>query len=316
MSTVPLPLTRESIEHAHSVIRPLVHKTPLLTSSSLSELSGGRILLFKAENLQRGGAFKARGATYSLECLTPAELARGVCTHSSGNHAGALALAARAKRIPCYIVMPQDSAKPKIDAARAYGASITFCEPTAEDRQATLDRIQQETGAVFIPPYDAVNTILGQGTTFIEIESQAKELGHDKIAALVTPVGGGGLCGGICVAAKGTGIRVFAAGERITAFKPSTIADGLRTPVGKINFPLIQSNVEAVLTVTDEQIIEAQRLLWERMKLVVEPSGAVAFAAVRSDAFKALNIGGPVAIILSGGNVDLSKPLPWTSTLV
>ncbi|KAM0787621.1 hypothetical protein ACM66B_003687 [Microbotryomycetes sp. NB124-2] len=324
-ATPTLPLTRQSIEHAHSVIKPLIHRTPLLTSSSLSELTGDNVLLFKAENLQRGGAFKARGAMYNLECLSAQELARGVCTHSSGNHAGALALAAKAKKTSCHIVMPRDSAKPKIEAARAYGANITFCEPTAEDRQATLERIQRQTGAVFVPPYDAVNTILGQGTTFLEIEAQARELGYGRVGAVVSPVGGGGLCGGVSLAAKGTGVRVFAAepsdaddcargiaqGRRVTSFKPNTIADGLKTLVGTINFPLIQENVEAVLTVTDEEIIEAQRLLWERMKLVVEPSGAVAFAAVRSAAFKQLNVAGPVAMILSGGNVDLSKPLPW-----
>ncbi|KAK4056804.1 hypothetical protein OIO90_002053 [Microbotryomycetes sp. JL221] len=330
-----LPLTRESIQHAHSIIKPLIHQTPLLTSSTLSSSTqnGSNVLLFKAENLQRGGAFKARGAFYNLECLTSQQLEQGVCTHSSGNHAGALALAARAKQVKCYIVMPKDSSQPKIEAAISYGAHVTFCEPTAEARQSTLEQVQIQTGATFVPPYDAVNTILGQGTTFLEIHEQAKQLGYNQIGAIVSPVGGGGLTSGVSLAAKGTGVRVFAAGfqydpfqepagaddcakgiaqgSRVTHFKPQTIADGLRTPIGEINFPIIQKNVEAILTVTDEEIIQAQRLLWERLKLIVEPSGAVAFAAVRSQAFKELKVEGPVAIILSGGNIDLSKPLPW-----
>ncbi|KAI0751171.1 tryptophan synthase beta subunit-like PLP-dependent enzyme [Daedaleopsis nitida] len=318
----PLSLTRDSVLAAHEAIASLVHRTPVFTSSSLSaSLPGKNTLYFKAENLQKGGAFKFRGASYSLSCLTPEQLAKGVCTHSSGNHAGALALAAKQRGVKCYVVMPDNSAQPKIDAVRGYGAEITFCAPNAPARAATLAAVQAQTGASFVPPYDAANTILGQGTALLELAAQAPE----PLAAVVAPVGGGGLLAGTALAADGTGIRVFGAepagaddcarglreGRRREDVDARTIADGLRTPVGALNFPVIQKKVEAVITVTDEEIVDAMRLLWERMKLVVEPSGAASFAAVRSKQFQELGIAGPVGIIISGGNLDLSKPLPW-----
>ncbi|KAI0371466.1 tryptophan synthase beta subunit-like PLP-dependent enzyme [Pilatotrama ljubarskyi] len=318
----PLPLARPSILAAHEAILHQIHRTPIFTSSSLSaSLPGKNKLYFKAENLQKGGAFKFRGASYSLSCLSAEELARGVCTHSSGNHAGALALAAKERGVKCYVVMPNNSARPKIDAVRSYGASITFCEPNAPARAAALAAVQAQTGATFIPPYDAVNTILGQGTALLELLDQAPE----PLAAMVVPVGGGGLLAGTALAAEGTGVRVFGAepagaddcaqglkeGKRREDVQANTIADGLRTPVGALNFPIIQEKVEKVVTVTDEDIIEAMRLMWERLKLVVEPSGATAFAAARSPQFQELCIQGPVGIIISGGNIDLSKPLPW-----
>ncbi|TFK94891.1 tryptophan synthase beta subunit-like PLP-dependent enzyme [Polyporus arcularius HHB13444] len=318
----PLPLTRSSVLAAKKTISHLIHCTPALTSSSLSgSLPGKNRLFFKAENFQKGGAFKFRGASYSLSCLTPHELAKGVCTHSSGNHAGALTLAAQQRGVKCYVVMPNNSAQPKVDAVRSYGASITFCEPNAPARAATLAAVQAQTGATFIPPYDAVNTILGQGTALLELVEQVPE----KLAAVVAPVGGGGLLAGTALAADGTGIRIFGAepagaddcargleeGKRRPDVDAHTIADGLRTPVGVLNFPIIQEKVEKVITVTDEEIVEAMRLMWERMKIVVEPSGATAFAAVRSKQFQELGIQGPIGIIISGGNIDLSKPLPW-----
>ncbi|OBZ70106.1 putative serine racemase [Grifola frondosa] len=283
--------------------------------------SRGNTIYFKAENLQKGGAFKFRGASYSLSCLTDDELSKGVCTHSSGNHAGALALAAKERGIKCFVVMPNNSSQPKIDAVRSYGAEITFCEPDARARAATLASVQERTGATFIPPYDAVNTILGQGTALLELQDQVSE----PLAVVVAPVGGGGLLAGTALAAEGTGVRVFGAepvgaddcsrglakGVRIEDVQADTIADGLRTPVGVINFPIIQQKVERVIIVSDEEITEAMRLLWERLKLVVEPSGATAFAAVRSQTFQELGIKGPIGVIISGGNVDLSKPLPW-----
>ncbi|KAI0677696.1 tryptophan synthase beta subunit-like PLP-dependent enzyme [Trametes maxima] len=317
-----LPLTRALVLAAHEAISPLIHRTPVFTSSSLSAaLPGKNTLYFKAENLQKGGAFKFRGASHSLSRLTSGELAKGVCTHSSGNHAGALALAAKERGVKCYVVMPNNSAQPKIDAVRAYGASITFCEPNAPARAATLAAVQNETGATFVPPYDAVNTILGQGTALLELLEQAPE----PLAAVVAPVGGGGLLAGTALAAEGTGVRVFGAepagaddcaqglkeGKRREDVDAKTIADGLRTPVGVLNFPIIQDKVEKVITVTDEEIIEAMRFMWERLKIVVEPSGAAAYAAVRSPQFQDLGIEGPVGIIISGGNLDLSKPLPW-----
>ncbi|EIW61527.1 tryptophan synthase beta subunit-like PLP-dependent enzyme [Trametes versicolor FP-101664 SS1] len=316
------PLTRASILAAHEAIVHQIHRTPVFTSSSLSALLPGKnTLYFKAENLQKGGAFKFRGASYSLSRLTAQELERGVCTHSSGNHAGALALAAKERGAKCYVVMPNNSAQPKIDAVRSYGASITFCEPNAPARAAALATVQAETGATFVPPYDAVNTILGQGTALLELVEQAPE----PLAAVIAPVGGGGLLAGTALAAEGTGVRVFGAepagaddcaqglkeGKRREDVQADTIADGLRTPVGLINFPIIQEKVDKVITVTDEEIVEAMRLMWERLKLVVEPSGAAAFAAVRSAQFQELGVQGAVGIIISGGNIDLSKPLPW-----
>ncbi|KAH8096610.1 tryptophan synthase beta subunit-like PLP-dependent enzyme [Cristinia sonorae] len=239
-----------------------------------------------------------------------------------GNHAGALALAAKERGIKCFVVMPSNSAQPKIDAVRSYGAEITFCEPNAPARAATLATVQKRTGATFIPPYDAVNTILGQGTALLELLDQTPE----PLAAVAAPVGGGGLLAGTALAAEGTGVRVFGAepsgaddcaqglreGQRRDTVDANTIADGLRTPVGHINFPIIQDKVEQVIVVSDEEIIRAMRLLWERLKLVVEPSSATAFAAVMSPAFQRLGVKGPVGIIISGGNVDLSQPLPWT----
>ncbi|CDO77190.1 hypothetical protein BN946_scf184747.g3 [Trametes cinnabarina] len=290
----PLPLTRASILVAHQAISRLIHRTPIFTASSLSAaLPGKNTLFFKAENLQKGGAFKFRGASFSLSRLSPEELEKG----------------------------PNNSARPKIDAVRAYGASITFCEPNATARATTLASVQAQTGATFIPPYDAVNTILGQGTALLELLEQAPE----PLAAVVAPVGGGGLLAGTALAAEGTRVRVFGAepvgaddcaqglkeGKRREDVRANTIADGLRTPVGMLNFPIIQEKVEAVITVTDEEIVEAMRLMWERLKLVVEPSGATAFAAVRSKQFQELGIEGPIGVIISGGNIDLSKPLPW-----
>ncbi|KAH9854895.1 tryptophan synthase beta subunit-like PLP-dependent enzyme [Lenzites betulinus] len=318
----PRPLTRASVVAARRVIASQIHCTPVFTSSSLSALlPGANPLYFKAENLQKGGAFKFRGASYSLSCLTARELERGVCTHSSGNHAGALALAAKERGVRCYVVMPDNSAQPKVDAVRGYGAAITFCAPNAPARAAALAEVQAATGATFVPPYDAVNTILGQGTALLELLEQAPE----PLAAVVAPVGGGGLLAGTALAADGTGVRVFGAepagaddcvqglkeGKRREDVQADTIADGLRTPVGVLNFPIIQDKVEKVITVTDEEIVEAMRLMWERLKLVVEPSGAASFAAVRSAQFQALGIQGPIGIIISGGNIDLSQPLPW-----
>ncbi|PSR77292.1 hypothetical protein PHLCEN_2v7985, partial [Hermanssonia centrifuga] len=237
------------------------------------------------------------------------------------NHAGALALAARERGIGCFVVMPLNSAQPKIEAVRSYGAEITFCEPNAPARESTLKMLQERTGATFIPPYDAVNTILGQGTALLELIEQAPE----PLAAVIAPVGGGGLLAGTAIAADGTNVRVFGAepagaadcaqgladGRRIEHVNAETVADGLRTPVGKLNFPIIQERVEGVIVVSDEEIVQAMKLMWERLKLVVEPSGAAAFAAIRSKAFQELDIKGPVGVIVSGGNVDLSKPLPW-----
>ncbi|GAA6055400.1 hypothetical protein JCM3770_006972, partial [Rhodotorula araucariae] len=287
-SSQPHPLTRESVQRAHAIIAPHIHRTPLLSSRTLStETGAGRTkLLFKWEGANRSGSFKIRGATYSVSCLSEEEAQRGVCTQSSGNHAAALSLVARDRGIPAYIVSPRSAPASKLAAVRSYGAQLTLCETSIDARKATLHEVQARTGAVYIPPSDAVNTMLGQGTVFLEAEQQSFERGCGKLGAIIAPVGGGGLLGGIAVAAQGTGVRVFGAepqgaddctrglaeARRFTDFVPDTIADGLLTP----------------------EIVEAQRLLWERLKTVVEPSGAVAFAVARSAAFQALAVEGPV----------------------
>ncbi|TNY24499.1 tryptophan synthase beta subunit-like PLP-dependent enzyme [Rhodotorula diobovata] len=323
-ATAPLPLTRESVQRAHEVISSHVHRTPLLSSSSLSH-DTGTTLLFKAENMNRSGSFKIRGAAYSVACLTDEERARGVVTQSSGNHAAALALIARDNNLAAHIVSPRTAPPAKLAAVRAYGGDLTLCDASIESREAALAEVQQRTGACYVPPSDAVNTILAQGTVFLEAEEQAKEGGWGGLGAIIAPVGGAGLLGGIAVAARGTGVRVFGAepagaddcvrgladGRRLTDFTPNTIADGLLTPVGANNWPIVQQDVEKVLTVTDGEIIDAQRLLWQRLKTVVEPSGAVAFALARSQKFRDLGVEGPVCVVLSGGNVDLDAPPPW-----
>ncbi|GAA5910351.1 hypothetical protein JCM8208_006018 [Rhodotorula glutinis] len=323
-ATQSLPLTRESVQHAHRVVAPLVHRTPLLSSSSLSR-ECGRTLLFKAECMNKSGSFKIRGASYSVASLTDDERRRGVVTQSSGNHAAALALVARDLDIPAHIVSPRTAPAAKLAAVRAYGGHLTLCDPAIESREAALVDVQRRTGACYVPPSDAVNTMLGQGTVFLEVEEQAREGGWGTLGAIIAPVGGAGLLGGIAVAARGTGVRVFGAepagaddcvrglaeGRRITDFTPKTIADGLLTPVGKHNWPVVQQDVEKVLTVTEEEILDAQRLLWQRLKTVVEPSGAVAFALARSAKFRELGVEGPVCVVLSGGNVDLDVRPPW-----
>ncbi|ORY88057.1 tryptophan synthase beta subunit-like PLP-dependent enzyme [Leucosporidium creatinivorum] len=327
----PVPsLTRDSIQRAHTTIQPYIHQTPLLTSRSLTASTGqgNNQLLFKAENLQKGGAFKARGAFFNVhDGIKEEERQGGVCTHSSGNHAGCLALASRSLQIPCHLVMPSNSSPAKISASRSYGANITFCEPTAPARQAMLEKVQKKTGAIFVPPYDAERTIVGQGTVWLEVEAQVRAMGIrlEDLGAVVVPVGGGGLLAGVCIAAEASGVPVYgaepagaddcargiASGVRVEGLVPNTIADGLRTPVGVLNFPIIKKHVKGILTVTETEILTAQRLLLERLKTLVEPSGAVSFAAVRSEGFQRLGIKGPVVMVLSGGNVDLEKPFGW-----
>jgi threonine dehydratase len=312
-----MPLDLADIRAAHVRIRDKVHRTPVLTSHRLDAQSGAK-LFFKCENLQKVGAFKARGAANAVFSLTDAEAARGVVTHSSGNHAAALARAAQLRGIPAHIVMPSNAAKPKQAAVRGYGGLIVFCEPTLAAREATCARIMAETGAVLIHPYDDERVMAGQGTATIELLEEIPDL--DLILA---PVGGGGLLSGTAVAARGLkpGIRVigvepaqaddaarsFRAGQ-ILSGQPDTIADGLRSMLGARTFPLIRSNVDDIVTVSEAGIVGAMRDLWETLKLVVEPSGAVAFAAITEK-----KISSPdqrVGIILSGGNVDLDA-LPW-----
>ncbi|KAK7207575.1 tryptophan synthase beta subunit-like PLP-dependent enzyme [Myxozyma melibiosi] len=330
MPTNPPPvldLSYKGVEEAYELIKEKVKKTPVLTSESISKIadeSGRTRLFFKCENFQKGGAFKIRGATHALERLSPQQLQAGVITHSSGNHAQALSIAAQAKGVPAYIIMPSNSARPKIEATKSYGGKIYFSDPSASAREALTASIQSQTGATLVPPYDHPAIILGQGTAFLELVSQAAEEDGVELDAVIAPVGGGGLLAGTALAAQGGGgsrVRVFAgepadaddcyrglaSGERVPVSATTTVADGLRTPVGVTNFGVIQKHVDAVFTVSEEEILRAMRLIWERMKIVVEPSAAVPLAVVLSERWKAEGVKGNVGLILSGGNVDLDK---------
>ncbi|SDE10211.1 threonine dehydratase [Dyadobacter soli] len=314
--TVP---TQETIEAAHALVKPYIHHTPVFTSQFLNDLSGAE-LYFKCENLQKIGAFKARGGLNAVLSLSEEQLANGVITHSSGNHAQAIAFSAQKVGAKCYIVMPENSPKVKIAAVEGYGAGITFCKNTPEDRQGTVDEIVARTGATFIHPFNNYEVIAGQATA-------AKELIEDvpvTLDAIVAPVGGGGLLSGTALSARyfSPGTHVYAgepegAADAILSFKSgkiekapyvNTIADGLLTHLGDKTFPIIRSEVADIFTVSDEEIIQAMRYLWERMKIVVEPSGAVSTAAVLKNG--AVFSGKKVGIIISGGNVDLGK-LPF-----
>lgn len=298
-------------------LRGVVHYTPVMTCQAIDRLAGCQVF-FKCENLQKVGAFKFRGATNAVLTLPANAAAKGVITHSSGNHAQALALAAATQHIPVTIVMPTSAPAVKRAAVVEYGATILDCEPTLAARERTAAEVQERTGATFVHPYDNERVIEGQGTATWELIEEVPDL-H----AIVIPVGGGGLLAGGCLAAAvKPGLRVFAAeplgaddaarsfavGERLPQTQPNTIADGLLTSLGERNWPIIRDHVEAVITVSDEEIVAAMRLLWERAKLVVEPSGAVPLAAVLKQDFPAS--GQRVGVIVSGGNVDLTN-LPW-----
>jgi threonine dehydratase/serine racemase len=310
----------DDVRAAAARIAGLVHRTPIATCATIDRLAGRRVF-FKCENLQRGGAFKLRGASNAVARLGDADARRGVVTHSSGNHAQALALAAKRRGIPAHIVMPAGAPAVKRRAVLAYGARVVECEPTLEARERTARAVVAETGASFVHPYDDADVIAGQGTAALELLEEVPDLD-----AIVAPVGGGGLVGGTALAAGGVSprVRVFAAepagaddaarskaaGRLIPQTDPKTIADGLRTSLGALTWPLLRDRVERVIVVADEEIVTAMRLVFERAKLVVEPSGAVSLAAVLSSAFRSLEGIERVGVILSGGNVDLDH-LPW-----
>ena len=309
-----------AVRDAAARIKGTVHRTPVMTCDTLDRLAGRR-LYFKCENLQKVGAFKYRGAANAVLKLTDAQAAKGVVTHSSGNHAQALALAARVRGIPAYIVMPKTAPAVKKAAVEGYGGQVTLCEPNLAARESTANELVAKTGATLIPPFDHVDVIAGQGTAALELLEDVPDLD-----ALITPVGGGGLLAGCTIAARGVkpGIRVFgaeplgaddaarskAAGVWQPQTGPNTIADGLLTSTGELTWPIIRDLVERVFTVTDDEIRVAMRLVWERMKLIVEPSGAVGAAVALSDAFKSLAGVEKVGIVFSGGNVSLDK-LHW-----
>jgi threonine dehydratase len=280
----------------------------------------GATLLLKCENLQRSGSFKFRGACNAVMGLDEGRLEAGVATHSSGNHAAALSLAARLRGAPATVVMPRNASRAKMAAVRAYGGTIVECAPTQDEREATLAGVIAHTGAEAVPPFDDARVIAGQGTVALELLQDAPALD-----AVIAPVGGGGLLAGtvIAVAAGAPGVAVygaepgqaddtcrsFAAGERLALERtPDTLADGLRTSVGEITFPIIRAGASGILTASEEAIVRAMRLLWERTKLLVEPSGAVPLAALLDN--PGVLSGCRVGIVVSGGNVDLDR-LPW-----
>ena len=308
----------QMIREAHERIRDKIHRTPVMSSEVLDGLAGNR-LYFKCENLQKVGAFKARGATNAVFMLSDAEAAKGVVTHSSGNHAAALARAARLRGIPAYIVMPNNSPLAKQAAVRRYGGDIVLCEPTLAAREATARQVMERTGAAFIHPYDDLRVMAGQGTTAIELLQDVPQLD-----IILCPVGGGGQLSGIAVAAKDlkpavrvVGVepagaddasRSLKAGHIIPMLDPRTIADGLKTSLGERPFAEIMRLVDDIVTVREESIVTAMRQILEVMKLLVEPSGAVSYAAIVEGRIAAS--GANIGIILSGGNLDLNR-LPW-----
>jgi threonine dehydratase len=315
-----MPTTIEDVRAAATRIAPFAHRTPLLRSSTLDGMAE-RDLLFKAEVLQRIGAFKFRGAMNAVLRLDDTTAARGVVTHSSGNHAQALALAARLRGVPAWIVMPKGAPAIKRRAVEDYGGSVIECENTLEARESTAARVVANTGGTLIPPFDHADVIAGQGTMALEILQDAPE-----VEAIVAPVGGGGMISGIAIAAKAINpsIKVFAAEPSLAddAFRSKrsgrlepveridTIADGLRTSLGRLTFPVVRDLVDEVLLVDEEAIVAAMRLVWERMKVLIEPSAAVGVAAVLEDSFRSRREFGPTAVVLCGGNVDLDR-LPW-----
>ncbi len=310
--------TLTDIRAAAERIRPYAHRTPVLTCQSLDEKVGAQVFL-KCENFQKVGAFKFRGACNAVYSLTDEEAARGVSTHSSGNHAQALALAARMRGIPAYIVMPSNAPQVKKDAVAGYGGQITFCEPTLAARESTLARIVAETGAEVVHPYNDVRVIAGQGTATLELLEEVPDLD-----VVIAPVGGGGLLSGTSIAAKGLDprIRVIAgepemaddawrslqADRIIPSENPKTIADGLLTSLGTLTFPIVRENVEQIVTVSEAGIVASMKFIWERAKIIIEPSSAVAVGVLWEHKIDLTGL--KVGVILSGGNVDLGK-LPW-----
>jgi threonine dehydratase/serine racemase len=342
-------------------ISPYAHRTPMMTCATLDGLAGRR-LFFKCENLQKVGAFKFRGACNAVMKLRDDVARKGVVTHSSGNHAQALALAARMRNIAAHIVMPKNSSAVKVRAVEGYGAKVYLCEPTQAARESMAAHVVKQTGGTLIPPYNHPDVIAGQGTVALEMVKDEPELD-----AIIAPIGGGGLMSGVCVAVgsplplgegsgvraaareadltsggqgtsnvpspqpspKGRGspphVRLFAAepkgaddafrsmqiGQLQPQGKTNTIADGLLTAMGDLTWPIVRDHVERVITVSDDQIIAAMRLVWERMKLVIEPSGATSVAVALCDEFKSIEGFNRVGVVLSGGNVDLDN-LPWT----
>ncbi len=303
---------------ARDRIAPHVHRTPVLTSRMLGEASGAQ-LFFKCENLQKAGAFKARGASNAVFGLSDSQAARGVATHSSGNHGSCLSYAAGRRGIPCTVVMPHTAPQAKKDAVRGYGARVVECEPSTSSREAVFAEIVAETGAEFVHPYNDPRVIAGQATCSAELIEQVEGLD-----AVIAPIGGGGMISGTCLALSNLApqVKIFAAepeqaddaarsfraGHIIADDAPVTVADGLKVPLKDLTWHFVRNHVTDILTVSEAEIVEAMKLIWKRMKIVVEPSSAVPLAAIlrNPDIFASQRVG----VIITGGNVDLDK-LPW-----
>src|SRR5215470_13522957 len=311
-------LNLDTIRAAHQRIRPYVHRTPVLTNSWLNDACRAT-LFFKCENFQKVGAFKARGATNAVFALDDETARRGFATHSSGNHGAAVARAAKLRGIPAHIVMPLNSAKVKIVAVEGYGAQVAFREPTEESREIKCAEVINKTGATLIHSFENEHVIAGQGTAAMELLEDVSDLD-----VIMCPIGGGGLLSGTAMAAKSMRSQIkviavepenaddaaqsFRAGRRLVTEKKFTIADGLRTNIGEPNFAIVQQYVDAIVTVSEEAIVLAMRTIWEAMKIVIEPSAAVPYAAIQESKIEIR--GKRVGIILTGGNVDLDA-LPW-----
>ncbi|HOW10134.1 MAG: pyridoxal-phosphate dependent enzyme [Bacteroidales bacterium] len=306
------------IQSAHRRISPYIHRTPVLTSHLLDSIAGCK-LYFKCENFQKVGAFKFRGATNAVLSLTDEQKKAGVVTHSSGNHAAALALAAGMNGIRAFIVMPENAPSVKKDAVAGYGALITFCKPTLQAREETCRKIMETEGATLVHPYDNFNVICGQGTASLEL---LEEINDPDV--VIAPVGGGGLLSGTSTCVKGINSKTvvigaeplnandawksFTTGTLTPSVNPLTIADGLLTSLSELTFSIIRKNADDIFTVSEESIAGAMKLVWERMKIIIEPSSATVFAAVMEN--RQFFRGKRVGLIISGGNVDLKK-LPF-----
>jgi len=306
------------IENAYQLIKNHINRTPVFSSSAINSILGCHAW-FKCENFQKVGAFKFRGATHSILKLKPDEAANGVITHSSGNHAAALSLAAAVRGIPAYIIMPENAPEIKKKAVAGYGGQITFCKPTQKDREETMLKIKAETNATFIHPYDNFNVICGQGTASLELLQE-----YPDLDIVIAPVGGGGLLSGTAAYIKGKNpkIKVYGAEPQnaddayrslidkkiYPSVNPQTIADGLLTSLSPLTFSTLLQHCDGILTVSESSIIKAMRMVWERMKIIIEPSSAVPVAAILEHGEKFRNK--KVGVIISGGNVDLDH-LPW-----
>lgn len=311
--------TLDDMLAARERIAPHIHQTPVLTSRMLDELSGAQ-LFFKCENLQKAGAFKARGASNAVFGLTDEQAARGVATHSSGNHGTCLSYAAGRRGIPCTVVMPRTAPQAKKDAVMGYGGRVVESEPSTSSREAVFAEVVAETGAEFVHPYNDPRVIAGQATCSAELIEQVEGLD-----AVVAPIGGGGMISGTCLTLSNLapGIKIYAAepeqaddayrsfkaGHIIADDAPDTVADGLKVPLKDLTWHFVQNHVTDILTASEQDIIDAMKLIWKRMKIVMEPSSAVPLATILKN--PEIFAGKRVGVIITGGNVDLDK-LPWT----